>query len=156
MFKKFTIKTTIIISIIVGLLLTIYAGFISKHYIIKNQEKKLNIYKIIELYVTRFIHYSTVFITFFYPFLTTASILNDIIYIIMYIILYIHWIIFSECILSIKEKLILDPNYIVGSNVYYEPFVVLIYDSTIYYKINNCLAFICMFVVVRRIIIKLI
>ena len=43
MFKKFTIKTTIIISIIVGLLLTIYAGFISKHYIIKNQEKKITL-----------------------------------------------------------------------------------------------------------------
>jgi hypothetical protein len=151
MFNKLTFKTTIVISIIIGLIFTINA-YIRKHDIIKNQEKKLNIFEKIKLYAIRMTHYSISFYARFFPLLTKISLLNDIIYIIFYIILYIHWNIFSECILSIKEKQILDPNYVAGSNRTYEPFFILIHDSKMFYDIVQYIAFIALFIVVIRIL----
>jgi hypothetical protein len=154
MFNKLTIKDTIIISVIIGLFFTINA-YIKKHNKIKNQEKNLNIFKKIKLYAIRMIHYSVSFYARFFPFLTEITLLNDVIYIIIYIIMYIHWNIFSECILSIKEKQILDPKYVAGSNKAYEPFFVLIHDSKIFYDIVQYIALIALLIVFIRIFIQL-
>ena len=101
------------------------------------------------------IHYSVSFYARFFPFLTEITLLNDVIYIIIYIIMYIHWNIFSECILSIKEKQILDPKYVAGSNKAYEPFFVLIHDSKIFYDIVQYISLIALLIVFIRIFIQL-
>jgi hypothetical protein len=154
MFNKLTIKNTIIISVIIGLFFTINA-YIKKHPKIKSQEKKINIFEKIKLYSIRMIHYSVSFYARFFPLLTEITLLNDVVFIIFYIILYIHWNIFSECILSIKEKQILDPKYVAGSDKTYEPFFILINDSKLFYDILQYIAVIALSIVFIRIFIQL-
>jgi len=129
MFNKLTLKNTVIISIIIALFLT-FNAYIKKHDIIKNQEKKLNIFNKIKLYAIRMIHYFVFFCLLFFPFLTKVSVLNDIVFICLFVTLQIHWITYSECVLTITEKQILDPSYVPGSNKSYEPFLSLINDDS--------------------------
>ena len=149
--NRLTVKSTTIVVIIVALLLTIVAYINArKHHIIKNQEKKINIFKKIELYIVRMLHYSASVSLLLYPFFTEVSMLNDIIFTVFNVFFIIHRFIFSECILSIKEKQILDPNYVAGSNTTYEPYYDLIYDSKLFCTTVIRIGQICILIVFIR------
>jgi len=150
--NKLTVKTTAIVSIVIGVLFTIYAYTnVRKHPTVQNQEQKLSFVKKLELYAIRMLHYVVSFFVLIYPFVTKISRTNDFIYVICFVLLVIHRIILSECIVAIKEKQILDPNYVIGSNVNYEPWLFLLYNSTTFYEISRCLGYICTLIVLIRI-----
>jgi len=151
MLNKLNIFNTIIICIIIGIIATIYAYF-NEHTIIKYQEQRLNNFEKIQLYIIRMIHYSISFYARIYPLITKISLFYDVFFIIFFIIMCIQWTIFSECILSIKEKKLLDPNYINGSDVKYEPFFMLLYDSKIFYDIMQYLGYFAVLIVTIRIL----
>jgi hypothetical protein len=151
MLNKFTIYQTIVISICFGIIASIYA-YINSHTIIKSQEKKLDIIKKIRLYVIRFTHYSISFYARFYPLLAEVFLFNDIIYLFFGVLMYIHWIFFSECVLSIQEKQMLNPNYIAGSDTKYEPFFMLLHNSQEFYDIIQYLAIIVGVIVILRVL----
>lgn len=151
MLNKFTIYQTIAISICFGIIASIYA-YINSHAIIKNQEKKLDIINKIRLYLIRFTHYSISFGARFYPLLTQIFLFNDIIYLFLCGLICIHWIIFSECVLSIHEKQILNANYIAGSDKKYEPFFMLLHNSHQFYDIAQYLASIALVIVFLRVL----
>jgi len=151
MLNKFTIYQTIVISICFGIIASIYA-YINSHTIIKNQEKKLDIIKKIRLYLIRFIHYSISFYARFYPLLAEVFLFNDIIYLFLVFLLFIHWIFFSECVLSIQEKQILNPDYIAGSDTKYEPFFMLLHNSQEFYDITQYLANAVLVIVILRVL----
>jgi len=101
---------------------------------IKKQENVLNDDQIVKLYAIRFIHYFFVIIILVYPFLIKYKLIYDIFYLLIIFVIIVHRYILSECILSIIEKQILDPYYKIGSNILYEPFLLLI---GLNYNVNN-------------------
>lgn len=85
------------------------------------------------MYLIRTIHYAISFLARIYPFIVNITIINELIICCSYIVLFLHWKYFGECILSIEEKKMLDRTYIGGSEPKYEPFWILLNESTFFY-----------------------
>lgn len=93
--------------------------------IIKEHEKRLSISSFIFLYFIRFFHYCTFTFSIIYIFLFGME--YDIYYFCCSALLWFHWQLFNnECVLTLIEKQILDPNYRMGDKPKYHPFIDII------------------------------
>lgn len=119
------IHEVFIIALLVAILLIFYTYFFANHGIIKKQESELSSPQLIKLYATRVIHYFLTFLTWIYVYFAKVGFFNDCIFGILFCLQILHWIIFKECGFSIMEKTILDPSYVVGSDITYEPYRVI-------------------------------
>jgi hypothetical protein len=151
MFNNFSILSVIIICFILSFVTTIYA-YLNAHKIIKLQENKLEIFKKIQLYGIRIIHYSIAFFARLYPLLTELYLFTDLCFLVFCLFIVVHWFIFSECILSINEKQILDPTYVPGTNNTYQPFYNLINDSNIFLQVLRYASYISVCIVIIRVL----
>ena len=115
-----------IIALLVAILLTLYAYFFAKHEIIKKQESELSSQQLIKLYAIRCIHYFITFSIWIYAYFAKVILLNDSIFGIFVFAQIFQWIIFKECGFSIMEKTLLETSYVVGSDITFQPFFVLI------------------------------
>lgn len=85
-------------------------------------KKKNHNYK---LALVRFAHYMSFLTSTLYVFIFAPK--YDAIYLSFIIILYFHWILIKgECIFTYLEQKIMDPNYIMGSNIYNHPWLQLL------------------------------
>ena len=151
MFNKLNILQTILFCLITSIFASIYA-YMNTDIFIKLQENKLATFEKIQLYMIRVIHYSIAFFSRLYPVLTEIAIVNDLYFLLFCFIIVIHWFIFSECVLSIKEKQILDNTYVAGSNVTYQPFYNLLQKSQIFLNILKYLSYVAVFIVIIRVL----
>lgn len=96
--------------------------FIAKNYI-KDQEKKLSTYDIIQIYVNRFIHYALKLISL-YPLIVKNNITMDIKYILYESTGLVLWNMNGGCILSKIETELLGSSY---TNVdrHYQPYFIV-------------------------------
>jgi hypothetical protein len=148
--NRLSFLNMIYLSCIVGISISIYVYNKQKNIIIQLQENQLSTYDTIMLYVIRSNHYAVLFFGLFFPFLVKINILYDIIFIILSSLVYIQWYIFSECLITIKEKQILDPVYKNGDDIKYEPFIKALYDSSTFYNyIQSSRTCIFIFVIFR-------
>lgn len=123
-----TLSQFSLLCVLIGISLTINSYF-KPHKIIKQQESKLLNSKKVELYIIRFIHYCTSSIAMLF-FMVKINLIYDVYFMIFSFVAVSHWMIYgNECILTIREKTILDPSYKPGTSCIYEPFLVLINDS---------------------------
>ena len=120
-----------IIALLVAILLTLYAYFFANCEMIKNQESELSSPQLIKLYATRFIHYFIMCFLYSYAYFAKVEFFNDCVFGIFCVAQILQWIIFKECGVSIMEKKMLDPSYVVGSDITYEPYRVIA-DKFIY------------------------
>jgi hypothetical protein len=128
--KNISLDIFVKLSFFISLILILYSLFLSNHVTIKKQEKKLTTNNFIKLYIIRFSHYYSFVFLNLYPFLVYDAILYDIIYILLSIFITILYTFNRECILSIKEKQLLDPTYKIGDNIEYQPYMeVLLYSK---------------------------
>ena len=134
--NRLSLRNIILISLILGIITSIYVYFKKTPTKLKQEEKNLSLKNQLYLYINRIIHYGVSIYFRLYPFLGQLSIFNDFLYIFFFLVVIIQWYIFSECTLSIAEKQLLNPNYVAGSNVNYEPYLYLIFnDHSILYLI---------------------
>jgi len=90
-------------------------------------QMKLRIFNM-KLFFIEWFHFTTFGFTLLYPFLYDKN--YDLIYIIINLIIGFSWaFIKEECILSLWEKQIINPNYKSGDDVYQHPFLDNIFDS---------------------------
>ena len=124
-----------LLCVLIGISLTINSYF-KPHKIIKQQESKLSNSKKVELYINRFFHYIGYPIVRLFIFME-ADFNYDLLFLIYSFFMILHWTIYGECFMTIREKTILDPSYKPGTSCYYEPFIELIggNDSFIHYFI---------------------
>lgn len=74
----------------------------------------------------------------------------DIPYIVLIVSIYTHWLFLkNECIISIKEKLIYDPNYTIGQCPYIHPFALYIEKHFKYFPLL-CVMFISTLYVIAQ------
>jgi hypothetical protein len=74
----------------------------------------------------------------------------DIPYIVLIVSIYTHWLFLkNECIISIKEKQIYDPNYKIGQCPYIHPFVLYLEKHFKYFPLL-CLMFIATLYVIAQ------
>ena len=91
-----------------------------KSQLVKTQEDSSKY--IVLIYFIRFVHYCTFTFSIIYPFVFDKQ--YDVYYLIFGILLYISWKVHNgECILSLWEKQLLDPEYIAGSDSTYNPYI---------------------------------
>jgi hypothetical protein len=150
MFHKLTIKDTFLFCFILTIVATIYAYY-NNDKEIKFLEKKLTSCEILQLYWIRFVHYFIAFFMRIYPLLTNVIFLYDVLYLYFGFLILCNWFIFSECILSLYEKQILDKKYFIASNVEYQPFYRLLLNSPLFYKILKISSYMVVSVVLIRI-----
>jgi hypothetical protein len=137
-FNQLSLTHTILLVICIASLLTIYSYF-KDHPVIKKQESKLSTKQLLTLYAIRFIHFGSMLFFCLYPFTTKITLVYDLGYLLFVFIQRIQYMILSECVLSVIEKKILDPSYITGSNIFYEPFIKVMNENYHPNKIFNIL-----------------
>ncbi len=88
---------------------------------------KLQIFNM-KLFLIEWFHFTTFGFTLLYPLLYDKT--YDLIYIIINLIIGFSWLfVKEECILSLWEKQIINPNYKSGDDIYQHPFLDNIFDS---------------------------
>lgn len=101
---------------------------------------KLRIFNI-KLFLIEWFHFTTFGFTLLYPLLYDKDF--DLMYIIINLIIGFSWIfVKEECILSLWEKQIINPNYKLGDDVYQHPFLDNIFDSKLMTSVLIIISFI--------------
>lgn len=78
-----------------------------------------------KLALVRFAHYMSLLTSTLYVFIFGSK--YDAIYLSFIVILYFHWILIKgECVFTYLEQKLMDPNYIMGSNIYNHPWLQLL------------------------------
>ena len=128
-FFSLSIKTFIQGILVLSVILTLYAYF-KEHRTIKEKEKELSTTRTLQLYLIRFFHYFILLAMALYPILTKVVLKNDLIFISLLFLASLHrYLLNGECILTLLEKRIFDPDYVFGSNLFYEHFMVVLFES---------------------------
>jgi hypothetical protein len=126
---RISLRNMILLSIILGTITSIYVYLKKKPTKIKQQEEKLSFKEKIYLYANRTIHYILDYYYRLYPFICQMTIFNDFLLLIFILMLFIQWSILSECSLSNAEKKLLNPKYITGSDIKYQPYTSVLFDD---------------------------
>ena len=99
-----------------------------------------------------FLHFVTTVFTMGYPFIFNRR--YDLPYIIIYTLIILHWVVFSECILSYFEKVLIDPTYVLSSDKNAHPFIDDLLPSdvhrTIYHTIHRMYGIVVLCFVLMR------
>ena len=126
----------VILSFFVSFIFILYSLYFSNNIIIKKQENMLNITNFIKLYIIRFVHYFSFTFLNLYPFLVNTKLLYDILYVLVSLSIIILYYLNGECILSIKEKQLLDSSYEKGDDTKYQPYMEILFNSKYYNHIG--------------------
>jgi len=105
-----------------------FISFINNHPIvreIKKKEENLSFLNYVELYVNRFIHYTSTICIMFLPYIFKPELILYIIYEVYLIIALYSWYLLKECPISIHEKQLLDPKYL-NRSTNIQPFISLL------------------------------
>jgi hypothetical protein len=136
MFEKFNAQLNLTqslgICLVASLFITLWAYFLPESYNdIKRQEANFTLMEKLHLYVNRLFHYFTGIITRLFPFIAKPYLFYDMIIVITLIGVMIHWCFFKECLITLDEKRLFQPNYIPGTDKNNE------YYLSVFFKGNN-------------------
>ncbi len=134
----FGLKSLVIFSLITSILLIIITYYIDHPY--KEKENLLSNLQFAELYLNRYFHWVITLIIGLYIIFVRYNKNYDIFFIICTIIIILHWFILGngECLISYREKNILDPTYKKGDNPPLQLFSYIVKYKT-HYILKDCL-----------------
>ena len=81
-----------------------------------------------KLFINRFFHWFATILKCFYVFIFKRTIALDAIYLVFLLATLLQFKINNECFLSINEKQILNPAYVPGSDILFEPWLIITLD----------------------------
>lgn len=81
-----------------------------------------------KLFINRFFHWFATILKCFYVFIFKRTIALDAMYLVLLLVSFLQFKIYNECLVSINEKQILDPDYIPGSDILFEPWLITTLD----------------------------
>jgi len=77
-----------------------------------------------KLFINRFFHWFATILKSFYIFIFKRTFTLDAIYLSIILVAYSQFLVYYECLVSINEKQILNPDYVPGSDKLFEPWLI--------------------------------
>jgi hypothetical protein len=77
-----------------------------------------------KLFINRFFHWFATILKCFYVFIFKRTIALDAMYLVLMLVTLLQFKMYNECFLSINEKQILNPAYVPGSDILFEPWLI--------------------------------
>ena len=81
-----------------------------------------------KLFINRFFHWFATILKCFYVFIFKRTIALDAMYLVLLLVGFLQFKIYDECFVSINEKQILNPAYVPGSDILFEPWLITTLD----------------------------
>jgi hypothetical protein len=139
MFEKFNAQLNLTqslgICLVVAVIFTFWTYALPESYNdIKRRETMLTMGEKLHLWANRLFHFFSAAFTRLFPFLIRPFLVYDIVYIIIHVAMMIQWQIYKECLITLDEKWIFEPNYVPGSNKFYEYFMRVFFTSDASYQ----------------------